>query len=121
MTTTKLVNPSQLDAEMGGGGIVGTDVRSGQTTVIAFDTATGIRYCSTIWDASTPKVVAASTLATANLTTATITANTDALWEIEGLIRCNTAGTLIVEYASEAGSGTVTIQPDSFLQATELT
>lgn len=83
-------------------------------------TATGVRYMVKVWgvaSASTPVVVVASALATANLTTAVLAATTDYLWEIEGVIRVNAAGTLTVDFASEVAASTVTIQPDSFLRA----
>lgn len=83
-------------------------------------TATGIRYTTRIWNASTPVVVTAAALLGANLTTAVTAANTDYAWDIDGLIRVNAGGTLIVEFASEVASSLVTIQPDCYLRATEV-
>lgn len=84
-------------------------------------TATGIRYSITAWNASTPTQLQASALSTALLTTAVTAANTDYTWEIRGLIRVNAAGTLTVDFASEVASSAVTIQPDAYLMAQELT
>lgn len=84
-------------------------------------TATGIRYTATTWNASTPTQLQASALSTALLTTAVAAANTDYTWEIRGLIRVNTAGTLVVEYATEVNASAVTIQPDAYLLAQEVT
>lgn len=84
-------------------------------------TATGIRYVIKTWgaatSASTPTVVTAAALATASLTANVVAATTDYLWEIEGVIRVNAAGTLTVDFASEVAGSTATIQPDSFLLA----
>lgn len=84
-------------------------------------TATGVRYTTTIWNASTPTQQQASALSTALLTTAVTAANTDYTWEIRGLIRVNAAGTLTVDFASEVAGSLVTIQPDAYLMAQELT
>lgn len=78
-------------------------------------TATGVRYTTTIWNASTPLQGQAAALATATLSTAVAAANTDYTWEIRGEIRVNAAGTLVVEFASEVAGSVVTIQPDCYL------
>lgn len=83
-------------------------------------TATGVRYSVTIWNGSTPTLLQASALSTALLTTAVTAAATDYSWEIRGLLRVNTAGTLTVDYASEVAGSAVTIQPDSYLVADEV-
>lgn len=85
-------------------------------------TPTGIRYNVTIWgsatSASTPVLVQASALATANLTANTFAATTDYRWEVDGVIRVGaTGGTLSIEFASEVAVSTVTLQPDSILYA----
>ena len=84
-------------------------------------TATGVRYTTTIWNASTPTQGQAAALATALLTTAVAAANTDYTWEIRGLIRVNAGGTLVAEFASEVAGSLATIQPDAYLMAQELT
>lgn len=83
-------------------------------------TATGVRYTTTIWNASTPTQLQASALSTALLTTAVTAANTDYTWEIRGLIRVLAGGTLTVDFASEVAGSLVTIQPDAYLMAQEL-
>lgn len=84
-------------------------------------TATGVRYTTRIWNANAASQVQASALSTALLTTAVAAANTDYMWEIRGLIRVNAAGTLTVDFASEVAASLVTLQPDCYLLAQEVT
>lgn len=83
-------------------------------------TATGVRYTTTIWSASTPTQGQAAAMSGALLTTAVAAANTDYTWELRGLIRVNAGGTLVVEFASEVAGSLVTIQPDAYLLAQEI-
>ena len=80
-----------------------------------------LRYTITVWNASTPTLLQATALTTPLLTPAVAAAATDYTWEVRGLIRVGaTGGPLLVEYASEAATSAVTIQPDSYLMAQEV-
>lgn len=87
-------------------------------------TATALRVWSTIWgaatSASTPQKLQLTALggANAHLTTATFAAATDYQFEIEGVIRVNAAGTLVLEFASEVAASQVTVKADAVLIAT---
>lgn len=89
-------------------------------------TATALSVWSTIWGAatsvSTPLKALLSALgaAGAHLTTATFAAATDYEFELEGVIRVNVAGTLVLEFASEVAASLVTVKADAVLIATPL-
>lgn len=81
-------------------------------------TATGVRTTTRIWNASAPLLVQASALAVNALSTAVAAANTDYAWEVDGHIRVNAAGNLVVEFVTEVNGSLVTIQPDAYLLCT---
>lgn len=86
-------------------------------------TATALRAWSKVWGVtalSSASLAEITAMGGAQLTTATFAAATDYLFEIEGVIRVNAAGTFILEFASEVASSQVTIKADAVLIATPL-
>lgn len=86
-------------------------------------TATGVRYQTIIFGlaATTFTVQAIAAIgASPAASTAVAVANTDYPWQIDGLIRVATAGTVTLDFASKVANSVVTVQPDSFLYLEEL-
>lgn len=87
-------------------------------------TTTSVQYSTAIYgttSASTAILTVHLSNQGANLTTASLAANTDYFWAIEGLIVVGASGgNLVVEHASEVAASQVTMGVNSLLEAREV-